>query len=94
MCVCLCAPECFLKLLEDKDDIEIWASINATCWRVDKEMVRAYSYVQSSAACQCLCVLDSHSFIGIQLTDGVCVPTLWQRHRCLRLIMGKKQHDR
>lgn len=43
------------------------------------------------AACLCFCVLDSHSFIVVQLTE--CVPTLWQMHRCLRLIMGEKQHE-
>lgn len=55
-------------------------------------MVCAYSSVQSFG-CLPLLMCFRQSFIYCHSVDRVCVPTLWQMHRCLRLIMGEKQHD-
>ena len=55
-------------------------------------MVCAYSCVQSFG-CLPLFMRSRQSLIYCHSVDRVCVPTLWQMRRCLRLIMGEKQHD-
>lgn len=55
-------------------------------------MVCAYSCGQSFG-CLPLFMCSRQSLIYCHSVDRVCIPTLWQMHRCLRLIMGEKQHD-